>query len=78
MESSSYEKKSKLFYPVSEKWLRVSAIVPADEWEYYENTEPLMNWIGPLKNVKWNYPMQKPSMVDMETTERRKHDIHSS
>ena len=22
---------------------------------------PSMNWIGPLKNVKWNYPMQKPS-----------------
>ena len=43
---SSYEKKSKLFYPMSEKWLRVSAIVPADEWEYYENTEPLdeLDW----------------------------------
>ena len=46
MESSSYEKKSKLFYPMSEKWLRVSAIVPADEWEYYENTEPFdeLDW----------------------------------
>ena len=31
---------------MSEKWLQVGAAGPADEWEYYENTEPLdeLDW----------------------------------